>query len=407
MRIFITACGTRGDVQPALALGLALNQNGHEVDFAGTPEDADWIRSYNLNFHPVGDSIQAFMQKHPDLQNPVNALRLLHFLRQHADRLFRELPPIMNGSDLAVAYFVNHAAHTVAEYLKLPSYALATFPQMIPSPHYPPVVFKNHNLPQWLNRSAWWITKKMNNLAFLGSINRHRRQWGLLEVNCHWDHALGARTILATDALLSPMPGDIRQSFWQVGHLPLSHIEALDPDIEAFLNTGPPAVYVGFGSMSGNEKKTFATIMEAVKTLGLKLILAKGWSDRVGIEAPSDVLIVDSAPHTKLFPRLATVVHHGGSGTTATAARAGVPQIIVPHLMDQYYWGRQIQKLGLGPAPIPRHRLTARKLTQAIKECLEHTSYCEMARRTARELNSIDTLDRTVKLLESEYSAIR
>ena len=403
MKVCIIASGTRGDVQPALALGLALVRAGHEVRFAGAPEDGPWVQSRGLEFMPVGDSIRGFVEKHPRLDRPMDSIRLLGFLDRQAERLFRELPEVMHGADLAVAYFINHAAQSVAEALGLPCLTLATFPQMLPSAEYPPVIVKNQRLPRGLNRPAWTVTMAVNDFAFLGTINRYRRGLGLGRIQNFWDHALGRLTILATDPLLSPMPPDIQRPYRQVGHLPLKDGPGLEAPLEEFLARGGPVVYVGFGSMPEQGRNIWAAVLAAVRSLGLRAVLSGGGSGMPEIEPAADVMVAEDVDHAALFPRLAAVVHHGGSGTTATAARAGAPQVIVPHIMDQFYWAERIASLKLGPRPIPRTALNARHLAERLGQCLSHGAYSDNARRAARELNQIDTGAAAVEVIESEY----
>jgi sterol 3beta-glucosyltransferase len=140
-----------------------------------------------------------------------------------------------------------------------------------------------------------------------------------------------------------------------------------------FLEKGKPPVYVGFGSVGdpATASQTTALVIDALKRSGQRGILATGWNGMSKIDnIPEEVLILESAPHTWLFPRMAAVVHHGGAGTTAAGLRAGVPSIIVPYSNDQFAWGRRVYELGVGSKPVPRKNLTAEKLSDAIQFAL-------------------------------------
>ncbi len=140
------------------------------------------------------------------------------------------------------------------------------------------------------------------------------------------------------------------------------------PELEAFLEAGDPPVYIGFGSMAGRDPEQFARlILEALAKSGQRGLLLTGWGGLHPESVPDNVFVVDSAPHSWLFPRMAAVVHHGGAGTTAEGLRAGVPSVIVPFILDQPFWGARIKALGLGPDPIPQKNLTADRLANAIK----------------------------------------
>ena len=127
-------------------------------------------------------------------------------------------------------------------------------------------------------------------------------------------------------------------------------------------------VYVGFGSMTGNDPERLTTItLEALRLSGRRGVLLSGWAGLAEGDLPDSVLRLDAVPHDWLFPRMAVVVHHGGVGTTHVGLRAGVPNVVVPFFGDQPFWGDRVQALGAGPRPIPRDELTAERLAAAIE----------------------------------------
>ena len=135
---------------------------------------------------------------------------------------------------------------------------------------------------------------------------------------------------------------------------------AIDPDVASFIEAGSKPVYIGFGSMTdGDSIATTKLILEAAERASVRLLISSGWAGLGGGELPATCKILGEAPHALLFPKLAGVVHHGGAGTVSTAARAGVPQLLIPHLMDQHYWAYRLERRGLGPKAILRRKLTA------------------------------------------------
>jgi sterol 3beta-glucosyltransferase len=138
-----------------------------------------------------------------------------------------------------------------------------------------------------------------------------------------------------------------------------------------FLQTGPPPVYVGFGSMfmNGGTRKT-ELVVAALRMAGQRGVLATGWGGLTADTAPEGLFVLDAVPHDWLFPQTAAVVHHGGAGTTGAALRAGKPMVICPFVGDQPFWGRRVAALGVGPAPIAQRRLTAERLAQAISQAV-------------------------------------
>jgi UDP:flavonoid glycosyltransferase YjiC (YdhE family) len=146
-----------------------------------------------------------------------------------------------------------------------------------------------------------------------------------------------------------------------------------EPDLAAFLEAGPPPVYIGFGSIVVDDPNAMTRlILDAIHLAGVRALVSKGWGglgvDSVGI--PDGVFMLGNVPHDWLFEKVSCVVHHGGAGTTAAGIKAGKPTLVVPFFGDQPFWGAMIAKAKAGPAPIPHKTLTAENLAEAIKFCL-------------------------------------
>ena len=169
---------------------------------------------------------------------------------------------------------------------------------------------------------------------------------------------------------------------------------ALPPKLEAFLDQGEAPVYLGFGSMTDPDPATTTQrVLDALSGLGRRAIIDEGWAGLGAGPLPEGVLAIGPVCHARLFPRLAAAVHHGGAGTTTTAARAGVPQIIVPHVMDQFYWAKRVSALGLGPPALPRTRLTAKRLAQVLAATLDNELLAERARALGERLRARKRVD--------------
>ncbi len=201
-----------------------------------------------------------------------------------------------------------------------------------------------------------------------GALDAERGRRGLAPVASVSRHFFEDHPVLmACDPVIAPAPPDwAGHDVTVTGPWFYDDAAALDPAIESFLGAGPPPVYVGFGSMtSPDADRLTRAILDGAG--GRRLLLAKGWGGIGGGTLPPSAMVVGGpVPHAKLFPRVACVVHHGGSGTTASALRAGVPQVVVPHLMDQYYYAHRLERLGIAPAGIPVRKLDASRLSRAI-----------------------------------------
>jgi sterol 3beta-glucosyltransferase len=173
------------------------------------------------------------------------------------------------------------------------------------------------------------------------------------------------------------------------------------PDLAEFLARGEPPVYVGFGSMSGTDPATTTrTVLDAIRRAGVRAVLASGWGGLAPSDAPARVHVVESAPHEWLFPRCAAVVHHGGAGTTAAGLRAGCPSVVCPFFGDQYFWGRRVESIGAGPAPVPQKHLTPDRLATAIREALDTPEMRRRAQHLGTALRSESGVARAVAILE-------
>ncbi|HEX6305016.1 MAG TPA: glycosyltransferase, partial [Anaerolineales bacterium] len=178
------------------------------------------------------------------------------------------------------------------------------------------------------------------------------------------------------------------------------------PELEAFLEAGGPPVYVGFGSMGGRNPERFAAlVLEALAKSGQRGLLLTGWGGMRTLSTPDNVFVVDSAPHSWLFPRMAAVVHHGGAGTTAEGLRAGVPTVIVPFIVDQPFWGKRVKALGVGPEPMPRKNLTAVRLANAIRAAVTDAGIRQRAAALGETIRGEDGVGSAVKIIKEHLGA--
>lgn len=401
MKILLAAFGTRGDVQPMVALGARLRADGHEVAIGASPGFADWVRGHGLAFHAVGGDLEAWARSHGGMtRSPARFIRpAMDYLRKEIDLSLEQTYAAARGADMIVSG-VHAAAPSVAEALGLPHRTLLFCPQMIASRHHPPPGVPWFSLPGFCNRALWWAFARGFDLMLRDPLNRRRHQWGLPPVTGVLDYLLTDRSIVASDALLGEVPPDASRGIPQIGSLWLADRGALEPALERFLANGEPPVYIGFGSMpDADPRATTRALLEALEACRRRGVIHPGWAGLGAGGVPPSVFLARSAPHLLLLPRVVLAVHHGGAGTTAAAARAGVPQIVVPHCVDQLYWGHQIHERGLGSRPIPRASLTAARLARAIGEVLSRPDVSEQAREVGAGLARTDGVLALTQLL--------
>ena len=203
---------------------------------------------------------------------------------------------------------------------------------------------------------------------------------------------------MASDEVIARVPQDVEPAFTQTGYMHLDQSDQYLPELESFLGVGPAPVYAGFGSMPKQDQASnVPLIVGAARAVGRRVVIAKFWEEPSQFSNADDVFFIKGYPHLELFPHMAAVIHHGGAGTTASSAISGVPQIIVPHALDQYYWGHQVYQSHLGPKPIWRSKLTSQKLAAAIHTCLSDDLIRQQARAASQMINRRHSLEMTVR----------
>lgn len=401
MKIALATSGSLGDVQPMIALSLALKRRGHETLLCAPPENAARAHQFGIPFRAVGRNVLEFSKTVPD--PPLHPLRatiaLTRFLQDELATQVHELPESIRGFDLLLSASLMIGAPTAAEYARVPYRFVAYCPQLIPSAEYPPLMFRRHTFSRFVNRVSWSFNEMTWNAAILPRLNRERRKLNLAPRTNFTFHWLGPHVILASDAPLGGIPADALLPCTQTGYLHLDNQDALPSGLEDFLD-GPPAVYVGFGSMMSEDPAGLSRlILNAARAAGMRLVLSRGWAQFAADEP--DCFIATDVSHAQLFRRVTAVIHHGGSGTTSTAARAAAPQLIVPHISDQFYWAHRIQTLGLGPPPIWRARLTQENLTAAIRVCVSDPAVRERAGQIAAAMEGAEPVESAVQAVEN------
>lgn len=382
-RIALAVDGTRGDVFPMLALGEHFRSAGHEVFVCGPPDAEPECRKSGFELRPMGVAVRAFIASEA---GAITAGRLgmaragRRYFEATVQRQFERLPAATADADILFGAGLCFAGPSAAELHGIPYRFVTYCPVLFPSREHSPFIAPSARAPHWLNRLLWALALPALDLTAGRRINDHRERLGLARRRSSYRHLLSERPVLSADPILAPLPEDCRIPATRIPDLRPSRAEPLPEKLCAFLDADSPPVYIGFGSMPDpHPAATTELVLEAVARAGCRALLSSGWAGLGERPLPADVHRVGVVDHALLFPRTAAVVHHGGAGTTAAAARAGVPQIVVPHGVDQHYWAGRVQALGTSPAAIPRSRLTANALADALLSVLENEFVAERA----------------------------
>jgi UDP:flavonoid glycosyltransferase YjiC (YdhE family) len=429
LNVVIQVVGSRGDVQPFIALGKVLKDTyGHRVRLATHPSFKDLVHENGLEFFSIGGDpsrLMAFMVKNPGL---VPGFRSL--LSGDVGQRRRDVAEYIQGcwqscykagdgmgphtiddelsesaarpfvADCIIANPPSFAHIHCAERLGIPLHIMFTMPYSPTKdfPHPLANIQSSNADPQLTNYISYAMIDVLIWQSLGDIINRFRvKCLGLDPVSLIWAPGMLQRLKVPHTYCWSPAliakPKD-----WGP-HISVSGFYFLNtasdytptPELQAFLDAGPPPIYIGFGSIVLDDPNAMTKlIFEAVRKTGQRALLSKGWGGMGADELriPHDVFMLGNVPHDWLFKRVSCVVHHGGAGTTAAGISAGKPSLVVPFFGDQYFWGTVVKRAGAGPDPIPHKQLTADKLADAINFCLKsETLECakELACKIAEE----------------------
>jgi vancomycin aglycone glucosyltransferase len=376
LRVVLATVGSRGDVQPMLALAQVLAARGHVPVLAAPPNFEAWVRSLGFEFVPVGVDIQLFLAEHRDALtgNPVKLIQQTsRYFSEQIPIQARQLEPACADADAIVYGGLALVAPTVAAYLHLPVLGVLYTSCILPSSRHPPISIPWHGLPNWMNDLLWRANHLLTDSLGLDSINAVRAGFGLppvdqLRSHLFEDHPL----VIAADEVLFPPDPLWRGRYPYANFIFFDDPAPLDPALDDWLRDGAPPVFVGFGSMSGaGTDRVERMIVEAVSATGRRCLVGAGWAGLGAGALPPGWRVVREAPHALLFPRTAVVIHHGGSGTTASALRAGVPQVLLPLILDQFHHAHRLHLAGIAPRPVPMEKVTPTELASAIKTALQ------------------------------------
>jgi vancomycin aglycone glucosyltransferase len=392
MKIAIVVNGTRGDVQPMLALATGLIKNRHEIICCAPPENEELVKRYNIQFVPFGPNYMELFKQNAQMKGGATKAPSPKEMKKETENQIDLLPELLKGSDLVLGVGFVLGVHTVADILKVP-YRFVIF--------YPILLGTSNNDP-FINRVLFGFGKSMTNMVMKSFINKKRAGVELKPIKDVWADWMGDHVIVACDKELNAAREGVSFNFTQTGFMLLPSQNGLPENVEKFLNSGKPPVFIGFGSNPVSRPEKYSRIFDEVsKVTNQRLIVSKGWAD-LPENNTSDVLYVDEMPFDLLFPRIAAIVYHGGTGTTAAAARAGIPQIVFPFMADQFENRKQIVKLGLGPKACDFKKISADILISSINECFTNERYKKNALEFSTKLQNSNGLELTIELVENE-----
>ncbi len=403
MRIVIPTIGTRGDVQPYLALACGLAKSGHDVTIASHPALRSLVESYGIPFAAIGPDVDlgevAAQIRGRSRHWALGFLRVMRFTFAILEQAHPDTLAACRGADLVV---VSHSAagSGEADLLGLPTASVTLLPQAIPvSDPSAPV------LQRWLGKLAG----SLMGLFLSRPLNQLRRRLGLPPLGPTGITSPRLNLLPISPAVYPPHPR------WEPRHQMTGYWFADEPagwqpadNLRSFLEVAEPTIAISLGAMSsdGADAREAAQIaVAAVRRAGVRAVV-QGWDRALAeLAPPATILPIGPVPHGWLLGRVAALVHHGGFGTTAAGLRAGIPALAIPHIIDQFIWGQRLYELGVGPRPIPRAKLSERALAESIAELVHNSTLRARARALGERIAAERGVASAVRLLEQSFGA--
>ncbi len=414
MRVLIATAGGRGDVAPFTGLAAAISAAGHSVTITSNHEHESLVIGCGLDFRPLPGTRGIFDD--PRLVRvvggPVGAVGVFRLVAENIRTVHKAVLAVarQDAPDvLALAGLPAVGGHRIAEGLGLPGMEFLLQP-MHTTADFPPSVVAGRSFGRLGNRAAGMATNTALEATF-GSARGLRRELGLPRRRVRevfsWPPDSGRWPVLhGFSPAVVPRPADWPDSHQLTGYWWPKRPAAWSPpaELEEFLGSGPPPAFFGFGSLTPADPADFIELAElAGRQAGVRQVIQAGQTYPAPARRtpPGDSIVIGDVPHDWLFPRMAVVVHHAGTGTTAAGLRAGVPAVTVPVLADQPFWAARVAALGAGPTPIPHKQLSVGRLAAAISDTVARPSYRTRAEAMSRRLASEDGAAPVIKLLAS------
>jgi sterol 3beta-glucosyltransferase len=413
MKIVLMAFGSRGDVQPFLALAVALQARGHSVSLAAPSDFEAQIGAYGVPYIriPISNAEAAQGDFGKRVADGITPATLLALWREVIPKLRRallasthEIAEAARSADLLIAHgFTVPLAYSIHEHVQVPLVLSIAAPVVATRQFsvFPPIPFGK----RFYNPLTSEVLVRLVLSYQIAPMNTYRREVGLPKLSsgkvAHVLSKAQVPVIMHYSRHLMPVPTDWNANVHVVGAWTLPAPDDWTPPeaLSAFLEGGSPPVFVGFGSMPlPNPANMAQTISEALRAANLRGVLQAGWG---GLAHEDEHLItIGDAPHDRLFPRMAAFVHHGGSGTTHAALGAGKPALIVPFMADQPFWGRRITELGVGVPPIKPKKVTTQNLAAALRTLTQDSAMRQRAAELGAKLHAEDGLRTACDLVE-------
>ena len=383
MRFCILCLGTYGDVAPYVALGAKLKANGHEITIAAHEKARSLCQRFLLNFSPIGGdmSVEATPEESRMLFEAKGIWKIISFfkltmlMKRVLGVQLRDCLAVAKGADCLIYHPATFAGPHLAERFQIPAIRMNLQPEH-PTKEHPSCLVP---MPKWLGWLGKWLghfsSQQFLWQVFRGEINRWRWEALGLANSPFWKPTNYSRiyNLVAFSSVLIPRPTDWHPSVKMSGFCRLKEADTWTPppELTRFLQEGEAPLYLGFGSLSDTfDSPIIRAMIEVLQEKKVRAIIPKNLPGLETISLPSHILPIGYTPHDFLFPRMSALIHHGGVGTLAAGLYAGKKTLVIPCIVDQFFWGDKVAEWGVGPAPIPRVQFTKEAFARRVDELL-------------------------------------
>lgn len=405
MKIVFATYGTEGDTRPLAALGRALIEAGHSVRLLADAATLGSAAALDVPSAALSGDIRNALAPGEALSGTVElkggfndtSKALASIANANTAAWTREVADASEGCDaIIVSGLAAFVGLSVAEYRGIPAIGAGFIP-ITPTAGFPSPFLPPDKVPRWLNRASHRFVNALLWHAFRRSTNAARASvCGLPPRRQVWT---GHPMLYGVSPALLSGPDDWPANARACGQWSTDDPAWMPPPaLDAFLVAGEPPVYVGFGSMAGFDRAQLVDALTAALD-GRRALFYPGWSGVDASTLPENIFVIGETPHRWLFPRTSMAIHHGGSGTTHSAARAGVPSVVVPFAGDQFFWANRLQRLGVADAPVDSRRLLAADFARAIAFAAREDTKAHAAALGAR-IGQEDGLRQAVESIE-------
>jgi sterol 3beta-glucosyltransferase len=409
MNYGIITIGSRGDIEPFIALGKALLKRGHTVRITTFSIFKEYVESNGFEYCPLaGDAVEVIRLLIGQQVSSFEYFRNLEILLNPVKKQFlSDIAKACQGMDAILYSTLGGVAWNVADKYGIPCFRV-NFCPLDPTNEFPAMTAPALPFGAPYNRLTFWLGDRLWSHTTRKLLNDWRIEMGLPEIKpfafpYRYLHGKEIPTLYAYSPIISPKPHEYGDEKYITGFWTYEKEEnyRANQKLANFLYSGGKPIYIGFGSAVGGDfDQALSIVLESLERTNQRAVLSAGWGNLKGVDLPETVMQVDYVPHSWLFERVAAVAHHGGAGTTGAGIRAKVPSIIIPFGGDQPFWGNRVYKLGIGPKPIMRNKLNVDNLSNAIYQVTHDRQMIEKSREIGSMLNTENGIENAIRIIE-------